>query len=264
MPAIKINKQIIAFIMKNKHWMSGAAMSRYFGLNRQFASTWMRNNAITVPKEVQERFRLDAIKLTYAALNRKHDPVTEKYIIENADLLPIKVIAANIHRSETYVVGRMKYLNVLPSQEIRDSHRKLFEKGHISANKGIKMPAEVYAKVKATMFKKGQDPPNTYDRDGIIVLRKNSAKGDYNYIRIAKGKWMPYHRYLWMQENGPIPKNSVIRFKDGNSLNCIYSNLKCITRNEHARENHALVPEEYRKVKRLMNKLNNKLKEYDT
>lgn len=59
------------------------------------------------------------------------------------------------------------------SRQLADSgtaHR--FPKGHVPANKGRKMNAGVYAKVSATMFKKGHMPDNTL-YDGAESIRKD-------------------------------------------------------------------------------------------
>lgn len=48
---------------------------------------------------------------------------------------------------------------------------------------------------------------------------------------------MEYHRYLWEQENGAIPKGYNIFFKDGNRRNCMIENLECISNAELARRN---------------------------
>lgn len=77
------------------------------------------------------------------------------------------------------------------SRQLADSgtaHR--FPKGHVPANKGRKMNAGVYAKVSATMFKKGHMPDNTL-YDGAESIRKDKNGHRYVYVRISLGKWIP-------------------------------------------------------------------------
>ena len=90
---------------------------------------------------------------------------------------------------------------------------------------------------KETRFKKGNLPHNT-KHDGAISIRTDSKSGiPYKYIRIAKAKWVLLHRYVWEQYNGQIPKGYIIRFKDGDTLNCAISNLECISRRENMKRN---------------------------
>lgn len=98
-----------------------------------------------------------------------------------------------------------------------------FQKGIIPHNKGKKgsMSPSQYEKCKATMFKKGQVPPNhknvgseRIDRDGYVL------------IKVAEpNKWRPKHRVLWEKENGPIPSKHRLIFADGNKQNITLDNL---------------------------------------
>lgn len=56
------------------------------------------------------------------------------------------------------------------------------------------------------------------------------------FVKTEKG-FIPYAPVVWEMHNGPIPKGHVIRFIDGNNLNCNIENLKLITRKEHAQLN---------------------------
>ncbi len=112
------------------------------------------------------------------------------------------------------------------------SKEKVFRKGNIPWNKGLK---GVYFGGKETQFKKGNVPHHT-QYDGAISLRKDSGRV-YKFIRIAKGKWIPLHRYIYEKAHGPIPAGMIVIFKDGNTLNYILDNLKAITRAENAIRN---------------------------
>jgi len=123
-----------------------------------------------------------------------------------------------------------------------------FKKGNKSWNKDKNpkdyMPADSYAKITRTQFKKGGLPPNT-KHDGAISLRKDKSGVSYYYIRIAKAKWMPLHVKIYQDAYGPIPKNHIIVFKDRNPLNVVLDNLECITREQNMLRNslHRLSPE---------------------
>lgn len=111
-----------------------------------------------------------------------------------------------------------------------------FKKGFVPANKGKKMPPEVYAKCAGTMFKKGQNPINhrevgseRIDRDGYIM------------IKVAEpNKWKLKHRLVWEQANGPIPKGYNIQFRDGNKLNLDIDNLYMISRKEQFEQQNSI------------------------
>lgn len=86
----------------------------------------------------------------------------------------------------------------------------------------------------ATEFKKGHAcynlaqvgdvKPRLDDRGKKILWIKTQASGN------PFKDWMPYHRYVWEQHNGPIPKDLCIAFLDGDPMNCDISNLICVTR----------------------------------
>ena len=109
-----------------------------------------------------------------------------------------------------------------------------FKKGQKAHNKGKKVSAETYRKVKPTMFKKGNIPHNhreigstRIDTDGYIM------------IKIAEpNKWQLLQRYVWEKENGrKLQKNECVIFLDGNKENFDSDNLMAIKRSELARVN---------------------------
>lgn len=145
--------------------------------------------------------------------------------------------------------------------EQRGQHTQ-FKKGCASHNKGKKMPAHIYDKVKRTMFQKGHLPHNT-KYDGHIMVRRDKSGVQYLYIRVALGKYVPLHRHLWVQAHGPVPPGHVIAFKDGNQANCTLANLEMITTAERMRRNGIYrYPAEIRNVMRLLGRLNKELKNH--
>ena len=115
-----------------------------------------------------------------------------------------------------------------------------FKKGHVSHNKGKKMPPELYEKAKGTMFKEGQMPPNT----DPIGTEKALADG-YVWVKIndiPKAKknvnWKQKHRLIWEKEYGPIPEGTIIKFLDGNKRNFDLDNLKAVSRSVNVVMNH--------------------------
>lgn len=144
-------------------------------------------------------------------------------------------IAKMMGFTESQVANRINSLGIRLSGEEFERRKKIhqFKKGQISWSKGLKLPG----RKNVTTFVKGHRPKNTL-YDGAIVLRKRSRKnGDYLFIRISKMNWMLLHNYLWIKNYGPIPKGMVVRFKDGNHLNCSIKNLELITRKENLMRN---------------------------
>ncbi len=119
-------------------------------------------------------------------------------------------------------------------QEIRSYSKGRFRPGEIPHNKGCNIDAATMEKIKGTWFQTGHLPHNT-KKDYCISLRKDNRGVAYKFIRIALGKWVHLHRYLWEKEYGEIPKGKLITFIDGNPMNCKIENLEMIDRAEHLR-----------------------------
>lgn len=116
-----------------------------------------------------------------------------------------------------------------------------FPKGHRPWNFRTKGLVKATQGMKRTQFKKGNLPANTL-HDLAITVRLDHPKTrkgrPYKWIRIAKGKWVHYHRWLWEQAHGPVPAKHMVIFKDGNTMNCVLSNLELITMAENAMRNY--------------------------
>lgn len=136
-----------------------------------------------------------------------------------------------------------------------------FTPGHTPFNKGKEMPTEIYEKVKATMFKKGNRPYN-WKPDGSIVERKDTDLSGrvYLYYKISDSKWILYHNKVWIDHNGPIPKGSLIRFIDGNTRNCDITNLEMVSMKDNMERNSIQrFPQEIQQIIKLTSKLNKKI-----
>jgi hypothetical protein len=197
-------------------------------------------------------------------------PHEDAFIKKHWQTLCINEIARRLNRSRFGVRKRMFYLGVMVPKDIRKERmtNNRFKPGHTPANKGHKMSEyishEKILHIQKTQFKKGLVPWNSVGvKDGDIRQRYDSkTKRPYLFIRIKLGKWECYHRYLWRTHHGAIPRNKIVVFKDGNSLNCQLSNLALITTAENAIRNAIhKYPEEIKKVIKLNNKLKNTLHE---
>lgn len=168
----------------------------------------------------------------------------QKQVIKNYLLIPVKTLSVKVGRSETVLRRFLKKNNLIIPPEIIERNRKSsqIKPGNIPPNKGKKMTdymsAEAIAKTAATRFKKGTIPPNTYENDGVITIRKDKRTGRaYKYIRLSKGKWREYHLHLWEQQNGPLPKGHCLWFRDRDTMNVDLANLELITRKDNRLRN---------------------------
>ena len=166
--------------------------------------------------------------------------------------------------SRAFTMGLKKTLEFKRSESsgrtnlIEGGKKFRFTPGHTPFNKGKEMPSEVYEKVKATMFKKGNRPQN-WKPDGSIVERKDTYQNGrvYLYYKVSDSNWILYHNKVWIEHNGPIPKKSIVRFIDGNTRNCDISNLEMVSMKENmARNSIQRFPEEIQQIIKLTSKLN--------
>ena len=180
-------------------------------------------------------------------------------------------IADDLGLTYSQVANRAYCMRIKKSQEFKNSMlsgrsnlikggvKYRFTPGHTTANKGKKMDDAIYQKVKITMFKKGNRPHN-WKPDGTIVERKDSSNRTYLYYKISDSNWVLYHNKIWIDYHGKIPAKHVISFKDGNTLNCVISNLELLSMAENAVRNSIhRFPPELKELIKLKSKLTKKL-----
>lgn len=190
----------------------------------------------------------------------------EQKIKDEFLLKPVKRLADELGTTYGRIMRFLKKNDLeIPKELIEkrklDSRKK---KGDIPFNKGKKqvdyMTSEAIERTKKTRFKKGNKPHNTKS-DKTIVVRKDSNGRDYKYIRIKKGVWKLYHRYIWEKEKGKIPENHLVVFKDNNTKNTNIENLELITMTENMYRNSKYsYPKEVIPSMVLNKQLENKLK----
>lgn len=147
-------------------------------------------------------------------------------------------------KTECAIYNRSETLNVRKSKEYLDSPKAQrlrrgdnigaefrFKKGQVPANKGLK--GVYYDGSIATFFPKGHKPSN-YKPVGTI----REVDG-YFEIKMAEGmrQWKLLQRVVWERLNGPIPKNHIVTFLDGNKKNIEITNLAIFSRVENMKRN---------------------------
>lgn len=159
-----------------------------------------------------------------------------QYVRDNYPTMLSWQIAENLGRTKSSVknLAMRMGLRLPPEERERRYNESLFKKGRISWNKGLALPNVP----NSGQFEKGRLPHNT-KHDGAISLRTHAKRknSSYLWIRIGKGKWEELHRHNWTKKNGAIPRGGILRFKDGNHLNCAVDNLELIDRRKHLDKN---------------------------
>ena len=193
----------------------------------------------------------------------------DDFLRQNYLTIPAKRMSRMLNRSESGARQRMAVLNLkVPATIIakfkRDSQIK---PGNIPSNKGKKMPANIYKKIKHTFFKPGHLPHNT-KKNGVISLRKQTMRNGqitfYQWVRISKAKWKMLHVLNWEKKYGKVPAGYIVVFKDKNTMNANLKNLELIALAENMRRNtiHNLPPD-LKKSIRVITSLNRKIKKHE-
>lgn len=154
------------------------------------------------------------------------------YLRKNYPHTSASDIAKKLHRTKKSIHQKALALNVKAEtrEVIAKPNSNSYRKGNRPWNLGVKG----YMSGNKTSYKKGNKPHNTRSL-GEIWIRADKDK-DYKYIKTEKGVELLSH-YIWKKHNGEIPAKHIIRFKDGDSMNCDIDNLMCISRAENARMN---------------------------
>lgn len=189
----------------------------------------------------------------------------DNYLQSNYGAKTAKQIGDDLGRSRSAVKNRCTSLGLKQDPETRARQCNIgkFTKGKESWNKGLKqseyMSAAAIEKTKATRFQKGITPHNTKNNGDIVIRHKNTDR-PYYFIRISVNNWQLLHIHLWQTANGKVPENGIVRFKDGNSMNCVLENLELIDTTEHMKRNTIhRYPDEIKELIRLQSKLNHKI-----
>lgn len=124
-----------------------------------------------------------------------------------------------------------------------------FKKNGAPWNKGIAYNAG--GRSINTRFKKGQPPPTAFRKFGDVFSIPDGTGKVYMFIKLPENRQYPYGRYVWEQATDePLTKNDMIRFRDGNPLNCSFGNLEKVSRSQNAirNANHKKAGEELKKT----------------
>lgn len=260
MPRPLLNVHHKIYIRSQYLLLPASKMAEFIGCHRSTVSKFLRTNKLRPDKKTIENFRINAM-LGRSIFTKEMDQI----LIKNYLSVPQKPLAKQIGVSSTCLRTRMRQLGLeVPDKIIAQRKQKgMFKKGMVSFNKGLKitefLSPKAIEKLKKTQFKKGHKPKNTLSGNGHIRIRKDSKTGRlYKYIKLKDSNWQLLARVVYEKEKAAIPNNHVIRFIDGNTLNCDIKNLECISMAENGKRtlneyhNH---PKELKTAIKLKNKI---------
>lgn len=130
-----------------------------------------------------------------------------------------------------------------------------FKPGHAPANKGKAHPTT--GRSGSTQFKSGHRPHNEVpvssyriNSDGFLELKFSEDPGPYTK------RWVPVHRMVWEQVNGPVPKGHVVAFRGARTTvleDITVDRLELLTMADNMRRNsiHTRLPPEVRQLAQL-------------
>ena len=159
----------------------------------------------------------------------------DTFLRENYLSVPAKRMANILGRSECTARQRMKLLGIVVPPEVVAKFKadSRYKKGSVPFNKGKQMSKSTYRSCAPTMFKKGQVPKNHKPLGSLRV-----TKDGYFEIKVTEpNKWQAYHRLMWEETFGPIPKGGVVRFVTNNKMNVHPFNLELIDRRKNMKQN---------------------------
>lgn len=213
------------YIIDNRLLYPSRVLAEHLNCSKSKVQRFMNINGLKPGKDITRKFKSQAHSNTASSTSETDDILRREYLS-----VPVKRLANLVGRSDTFVRTRLRQLGLVVPREIIEKRKQdaRFNTGSAPKNKGKKMTPEQYEKAKRTMFKKGIVPKNTKP-DFSITIRKDKRGVAYKHIRIDKGFWIPYHRYVWINSNGPPPPGMKIVFKDGNTMNCKIENLEMVT-----------------------------------
>ena len=178
----------------------------------------------------------------YWAKQTKYPQGMYEFIRDNSWGVPSKDMAEMVNErfGTSFTQQQMKCFR--QRNHIKSGVTGWYQKGHAPANKGKKLEeyvgeeraAEIKKRLAPTMFKKGQKsitelPVGTIvvSSDGYKLRKKQMEGGQWD-------RWEFLHRAVWEEHHGPISKDMMIIFLDGNRLNCDISNLALISKRENS------------------------------
>jgi hypothetical protein len=197
---------------------------------------------------------------------KKFTPQEDKFLMDNYLTIPAKRMSQMLGRCEAAARQRMQLLGIKVPAEIAKKFQRenRFQKGHESFNKGKRMAEymsqEAIERTAATRFQKGNLPHNHVDVGSMRITKDGCLE-----IKIAEpNKWQYYHRLMWEETFGAIPRGMNVAFVTADKLNVNPWNLMLETRAQNMKRNsyHNNFPKDAAQVIQLLGALKRKINKH--
>lgn len=115
-----------------------------------------------------------------------------------------------------------------------------FPKGHVPANKGLRLPGWAPGRMAETQFKAGERGTkwvpigSTRICDGYQYTKVKdirSTKSGAGFVPWTQN-WKPTHVLLWSKRHGKVPRGHALLFRNGDRTDIRLGNLKLVHRRE--------------------------------
>lgn len=222
-----------AYVLDNYLKMPATVIAKHLGVSPYVLRRRYKELNIQMPEETKKMLALQQMGVTNLFTEEE-----DQFIKDNYLKIPIKTMGRMIGRSGSGIRNRMKKLGLEVPEEIKQSfiNKSYFQKGHTPMYKGKKLPPEVYERIRATFFKKGNVPHNV-----VPIGSERETKDGYIEVKVFGNRshrnWKLKHRVVWEQHYGSIPKGHNVQFIDGNRKNCAIENLYLISKNDNLEKN---------------------------
>ncbi|MEJ5143958.1 HNH endonuclease signature motif containing protein [Sphingobacterium sp. MYb388] len=235
-----IPEEVKAYWLNNWQDLSYKDLGAKFNYDGAVVNRFLKSSGIIRSKELSVSLRTQKIKGRTSATPEMDEVIKARYLT-----VPVKTLAKQLGVGGTLINSRLKALGLVIPKVIIEQRKKdsQIKRGNTPPNKGKKledfMSPETIEKFKKNTYRKGNIPHNAYNEIGKIVTRqKTDGTERYKYICLELGKWQLYQHYVWEKNKGPIPIGNLIRFIDGDSMNCDINNLECVTKFENLQRNN--------------------------
>lgn len=148
-----------------------------------------------------------------------------EFIRSNYPKFTRKELTKKVNEAFNINVTEKQVCSFVKNHKIKSGRTGQFQKG----NKGWNTGTKGLTKANTGSFKKKHHPANK-----MKVGSERVNTDGYIDIKIAEPDvWKAKSKIIWEQYNGAIPQDHILRFKDGNKLNCNIENLELLNRREH-------------------------------
>lgn len=222
----KYTEEQIDFIRKHAKNHTRAEVTKVF--NQKFNTDLTINNM----KSTMSNHKIKIGVRDTSKVKRLFTKEQEEFVIANYRGTPNRKLTERINEEFATNFTVRQISSWKKNHDLSSGLTGRFEKGHVPANKGTKGIFNVGGN--ATSFRKGNKPYN------VMPVGTRILKGDdYWWTKVSDNpnKWRQTHRLIWEEVHGPLTKNQVLIFLDGDRNNLDIENLQAITKKEHIRMN---------------------------